>query len=103
MTGVNLPAALVEFLQPSSNWIGLFITLCVWSFLYKENPMFRFWEHAYVGTAAGHGIVTNFTNTIKSGVVVNIGQNGEYWEILAIIVGCLIYFQPFRSRAWIAR
>jgi len=35
-------------------WIGTFTTLMVFSFLYKENPFFRFVEHVFVGVSAGY-------------------------------------------------
>ena len=34
-------------------WIAAFLTLCVFSFLYRENPFYRFAEHLFVGSAAG--------------------------------------------------
>ena len=37
--------------------VGGVATLAVFSFLIKENPFFRFFEHLYIGIAAGFGIV----------------------------------------------
>ncbi len=37
--------------------IGGIATLAIFSFLIKENPFFRFFEHLFIGIAAGFGIV----------------------------------------------
>ena len=31
-----------------------FLTLSIYSFLFKENPLYRFAEHLYVGVSAGY-------------------------------------------------
>ncbi|MCL2497850.1 MAG: hypothetical protein FWF06_04465 [Symbiobacteriaceae bacterium] len=103
MAGVQVPIGIVNALNPLSPWIGVLVTLGVWSFLYKENPVFRICEHAYVGSAAAHTMVTTFANNIKPGLVVDIAQNGEYWRIIPILLGCMIYFQPFRGYTWVSR
>lgn len=35
-------------------------TLAIYSFLYRENPFYRFFEHIYIGIAAGWGIIATF-------------------------------------------
>ncbi len=32
-------------------WIGVVLTFCIYSFLYKDNPLYRFGEHLFVGVA----------------------------------------------------
>ena len=34
--------------------LGAFLTLCTFSFLYKDNPFYKFAEHAVVGVSAGY-------------------------------------------------
>ena len=48
-------------------------------------------------------MVTTFSNTIKPGITVNMMRNGDWWEILPILLGLLIYFQPFRDVRWLSR
>lgn len=38
-------------------WIAAFLTLCIYSFLYRDNPFYRFAEHLFVGISVGYGIV----------------------------------------------
>lgn len=38
-------------------FIGGISTLAIYSFLYRENPFYRFFEHLYIGIGTGIGIV----------------------------------------------
>ena len=38
-------------------WVAAFLTLCIYSFLYRDNPLYRFAEHLFVGISVGYGIV----------------------------------------------
>jgi hypothetical protein len=37
-------------------WIAAFFTLAILSFLYRDNPFYRFAEHVFVGIGAGYGM-----------------------------------------------
>lgn len=41
-------------------WIAAFLTLCIYSFLYKDNPFYRFAEYLFVGMSVGYGIVLSY-------------------------------------------
>jgi len=38
-------------------WVAAFLTLCIYSFLYRDNPFYRFAEHLFIGISLGYGIV----------------------------------------------
>ena len=46
-------------------WVAAALTLCIYSFLYRDNPFYRFAEHLFVGISVGYGIVI----TIHQGVI----------------------------------
>lgn len=52
---------LLDFFGPWMDFFGLWVaailTLCIYSFLYKDNPFYRFAEHLFVGISVGYGIV----------------------------------------------
>ena len=33
-------------------WVAAVLTLCIFSFLYKDNPFYKFAEHLFVGVSA---------------------------------------------------
>jgi len=40
-------------------WAAVFFTLAIYSFLYGENPWFRFAEHVYAGVSVGYAVAFN--------------------------------------------
>lgn len=89
-------------------WVAAFFTLCIYSFLYKDNPLYKFAEHVFVGVSTGYGIAYTFHkglipyawNPLKEGF------QGNYWEftvIIPIILG-LLFFMRFTPRhSWLVR
>ena len=43
-----------------SAWLYVFLTLCIFSFLYKDNPFYKAAEHLFVGVSAGYVAVLSF-------------------------------------------
>ena len=50
-------------------WVAAFLTLCVFSFLYRDNPFYRFAEHLFVGAAAGYLLAVQYQNVIVPNVI----------------------------------
>ena len=38
-------------------WVAAILTLCIFSFLYKDNPLYKLAEHLFVGVSAGYQLV----------------------------------------------
>ncbi len=47
-------------------WIAALLTLCVFSFLWRDNPLYKFAEHLFVGVSAGYYLVLNFWTVIHA-------------------------------------
>ena len=45
-------------------WVGGLLTLMIFSFLYKDNPLYKFAEHLFVGVSAGYWMVVAFWTTL---------------------------------------
>ena len=48
-----------------SAWIYVFLTLCIFSFLYKDNPFYKAAEHLFVGVSAGYVAVLSFWQQVQ--------------------------------------
>ena len=104
-------------------WVAAFLTLCIFSFLYKDNPFYRFAEHLFVGVSAGYYIILNFWTVIvpnlwepltrtfhnaggaagmKSLILPSLG---DYRIFLAIpgILGVLLFTRLFGKIGWLSR
>ncbi len=82
-------------------WIAGILIIMLYSFLYKENPFFRFAEHLYIGVGAGHALVVGFGNVRNQGWTPLV--SGNMMMIIPLILGILLYTRFFKSIAWISR
>jgi hypothetical protein len=104
-------------------WVGALLTLCIFSFLYKDNPFYKFAEHLFVGVSAGYFIILRFWTVIVanlwdpllksfSGHGVNsertgmfAAEQGDYrgWLLLPGILGLLLFTRLHGKTSWISR
>lgn len=90
-------------MSPTQVWIAALGTLALFSFLWKENPVYRFIEHVFIGLTAAHVVVMNWDSYIKPIWVTDIQKNGQYIWIVPFLIGLLIYTRYFPSTSWLAR
>lgn len=45
-------------------WLGALVTFCLYSFLYRDNPFYKFAEHLFVGMSAGYWVIYNIENVL---------------------------------------
>ncbi len=62
-------------------WIGAFFTLAIYSFLYKENPIYRLAEHLVVGISLGYGMAITYEITLKPRLIEPL-LSGDHWILL---------------------
>jgi len=86
-------------------FIGGLVTLGTFSFLYKDNPVYKFVEHLFIGVSAGY----LFINDIKTNIIPNayepLFKNDvkDYWMIIPVILGLLMLTRLIPQIAWISR
>jgi hypothetical protein len=84
-------------------WLIAFFTLALLSVLFKENPVYRFVEHMYVGTSVGYNVMTKWFQYGKPTLSKSIVQEGKWQYIIPIIIALLIYTRYFKSISWLSR
>lgn len=99
-------------------WVAAALTLCVFSFLYRDNPFYRFAEHLFVGVSAGYYLVLSFwtvvvTNLWDPLVRAFSGHHGSPFAarlgdyraflLLPALLGLLLFSRFFRRYAWLSR
>jgi len=65
-------------------WIGAFLTLCIFSFLYKDNPFYKFAEHLFVGVSAGYWVARTWHNALVPNLFIPVK---EYFKGLNPVTG----------------
>ncbi|MDP2871737.1 MAG: hypothetical protein Q8P31_04285 [Bacillota bacterium] len=83
-------------------WVAAICTLAMFSFLWKENSIFRSFQHIYVGIAAGYGMVRQW-QAINNMAITPLLTKGVTTWIVPIILGVLLFARFFKSIAYLSR
>lgn len=82
--------------------LGVILTLCVFSFLYKDNPFYKFAERLVAGVAAGFWTMLVYHNLFIDKVIVTM-QNRQWTYIIPILLGLAMWTRFSKKYAWISR
>jgi hypothetical protein len=99
-----------------SVWIQVALTMIIFSFLYRDNPLYKFAEHLFVGLGTGYYIVQQYHGTFLPNLWRPLWQAATLrseavgtdlaWDFALIIpfIFGIMFFLKFSSRlAWVAR
>lgn len=75
-------------------WLSAFLTLCVFSFLFRDNPFYRFAEHVFVGVSIGYFIALTWHNVLYPNLIIPLFLEGNIIYIIPLAFG-LLYFTRF--------
>jgi len=86
-------------------WIGAFLTLCIFSFLYRDNPFFRFAESLFAGISLGYYIGIVSANTLAPNLFTPLfGDFRSNWHLMIpLLLGLNLYARFVPKIAWMAR
>ncbi|MBM3326968.1 MAG: hypothetical protein FJY65_08325 [Calditrichaeota bacterium] len=114
--------------QTITLWVGAALTLMIFSFLYKDNPFYKFAEHLFVGVSAAYWMTVAFWTTFipnliaylyppsmgwfaarpeEAAVVVQNLYALEWWQrwmrLVPLILGLMMLTRLTPKWAWISR
>lgn len=110
--------------ESASTWVSVregflvtfaaFLTLAIFSFLYKDNPYYKFAEHLYVGVSAAYWMSQGFWGTLVGSVIPYTSkslsvffqvpfQYYRYHYYIAIAFGVILLLRLFPKIGWISR
>ena len=84
-------------------WVGAFFTLAIYSFLYKENPVYRLAEHLVVGISLGYTMVLIYNTVILPKLLEPIFAGNHWLLIIPGLLGLLYITRFIPSIAWLSR
>jgi hypothetical protein len=83
--------------------IAAFLTLCIFSFLYKDNPFYKFAERLVAGVATGYWTMllfyTNFLDKVWTPIVVV----HQWIYIVPTFLGILMWMRFSKKFSWLSR
>ena len=88
-------------------WIAALLTLGIFSFLYKDNPVYKACESIFVGVSAGYWAVVFFFDNIQKkfwlGIFPEDASEPEYYLLGGGILGVLMLLRLVPKIGWISR
>lgn len=83
-------------------WIGAALSLCIYSFLYRDNPLYRLAEHIFVGVSAGYYMCIGYWQVLKPNLLDKLAV-GEYRYIIAAVLGIMLLARLWPKYSWLGR
>jgi len=84
------------------NGVAAFLVMSIYSFLYKDNPFYKFAEHLVVGVSAGYFAMILYYNAFLPKLI-NPLRAGQYWYIIPGILGLLMWARFSQKWQWLSR
>jgi len=95
---------------------GAFLTLCILSFLYKDNPFYKFAEHLFVGVSAAYWMCMGFWTTMIPNLIGRLyppsvkpflpqvaDAPANFWFLIPLILGVILLLRLSTKVGWISR
>jgi hypothetical protein len=86
-----------------SNLVGAFFTLAIFSFLYKDNPLYQMSEQLLVGISLGYSLVLSYERVFIPFFWQPIILKQEFILIIPAIIGAFYLFRFSRKLSWLSR
>jgi len=88
-------------------WIGAFLTLGIFSFLYKDNPVYKFCEHLFVGISAGYYVVLTMISSVYPNMIqplfTNFSHDRNFLLVIPLVLGIMLFSRFFPRGDWLSR
>ncbi len=95
---------------------GAFLTLCIMSFLYQDNPFYKFAEHLFVGISASYWMCMGFWTTLIPNLIGQLypplirpflpsvaDAEPNYWYLIPLILGLILLLRLSSKVGWLSR
>lgn len=105
----------ITLLNRIDMWVEVALTLFILSFLFKDNFLYKFAEHLFVGTAIGYAIPYYYKSAIYDVIVEpvqNLSKEGKsiselptnkWMLIIPIILGLIVFSRVHKKTSWLSR
>lgn len=85
-------------------WLAAFFTLAIFSFLYRDNVVYRFAESVFAGVSFGYYIGLARINTLEPNLFRPLfGDFATHWPLLIpFALGLILYLRYIPKVAWVS-
>jgi len=85
------------------NTLAAFLTFCIFSFLYKDNPFYKIAEHIVVGVSAGYFAVILYWNGLVPKLWNPVVKQERWYYLIPGFLGLIMWTRFSKKYAWISR
>lgn len=112
------PNAVISPLRTIGLWIAAFFTLCIFSYLYRDNPLYKLAEAVVVGVSAGYWTVSLFWDVlvvklftrlapdlVQSWITGGTEQPAavDWTYLVPLVLGLLLFSRLIPGWGWLSR
>lgn len=83
-------------------WLVAFLTLALFSFMYRDNPVYKAVEHIYAGLTVGYQIGLIWNSIILQQVWVEVLAQ-HWWRLIPAVLGLLMLCRLSNRLSWVSR
>ena len=92
--------------------LGAFLTLCIFSFLYRDNVFYKIAEHLVVGVSAGYFVIILWHNGLQPNLFDMLKDGNSYflwlnsaqpWYVIPAILGAMMWTRFSKKWSWVSR
>jgi hypothetical protein len=86
-------------------WVAAFFTLCIFSFLYKDNPFYKFAEQVFVGLSAAYWLVYIIYSIMVPNLFAKLSSDfsGNIILLIPAALGVMMLMRIHPKTEWISR
>ncbi len=99
-------------------WLAALLTLAIMSFLYDDNPVYRFAEHLFIGISAAYWMVIGFWTTLVPNLIGRLSPGfvqrnfipdlptegyRNLWYLIPLILGLMLLMRLSSKAGWMSR
>lgn len=84
-------------------WVAAGLSLCIYSFLYRDNPFFKLGEHIFVGASVGYLLVITYHEVMLKKLAVPLVEQHEWRLVIPLVLGLLMLARFAPRLAWTSR
>jgi len=83
--------------------ISALLTLFIFSFLYRDNPFYKFAEHLLVGVSVGYFVVVAINTTVLPKLFLPLFKEGNLLYLIPGFLGFIMFLRFSPKFSWVSR
>ena len=89
-------------------WLGALLTIMIFSFLYRDNPVYKLAEHIFLGVSLGYSWCLYYWDNIFPQAISPLfyprdGDGRNYFVLIPIVLGIFIILRLVPKLSWLSR